>query len=95
MQESEQLRKQLDRAQQEIKNITVERERFQSQLEKLVNELAQKEVSLRQPYIQMPFHLISNRLFRFQEFILYFILTLKTMKKYIKKHFHYYYYFIN
>jgi predicted nuclease with TOPRIM domain len=50
MNESQQLRKQLDRAQDEMasiqKNFSVERERFQNQLERILSELDQKEVNI-------------------------------------------------
>ena len=40
----EALNKQLEKSQQEVKEAAVERERFQSQLEMLVQELEQKQV---------------------------------------------------
>ena len=43
----EALNKELSKAQTEVKEAAVERERFQSQLEMLVQELEQKQVSFR------------------------------------------------
>ena len=44
--ENEALNKELQKAKQEVKEAAVERERFQSQLEMLVQELEQKQVGL-------------------------------------------------
>ena len=52
--ENEALNKELQKAKQEVKEAAVERERFQSQLEMLVQELEQKQVGycLKNPFFQ-------------------------------------------
>merc|ERR1712077_55462 len=50
----EKIRKELEKAQKEVKEGAVERERFQSQLEMLVQELEQKQMDLHEASLRQP-----------------------------------------